>query len=41
MVTLQGVSWCPDCVEAEKPLNEALEQYGESTVLITVDVGDR
>lgn len=36
-----GVSWCPDCVSAEPFLKEALDMYGDRTVLVHVDVGDR
>lgn len=36
-----GGSWCPDCVEAVPFIKDALEMYGENTVLISVDVGDR
>jgi thiol-disulfide isomerase/thioredoxin len=37
----QGVSWCPDCVEAEPHIDDALAKFGENTVFVTVDVGDR
>ncbi|CRL03021.1 CLUMA_CG016468, isoform A [Clunio marinus] len=37
----KGVSWCPDCNEAEPFIEDALDKYGEGTVLITVEVGDR
>lgn len=38
---LKGVSWCPDCVEAEPFIAEGLEKYGDNTMFVTVDVGDR
>lgn len=37
----QGVSWCSDCVSAEPFIDEALDKYGENTLLVSVDVGDR
>lgn len=39
--TESGVSWCPDCVEAEPFLNDALEKFGDNSVFVTVFVGDR
>jgi hypothetical protein len=38
-----GVSWCSDCVEVEKAgtVEDALEKYGDNSVFITVDVGNR
>lgn len=35
------MSWCPDCVEAEPFINDGLAQFGDDSVFIYVDVGDR
>lgn len=41
IISLKGDSWCPDCVEAEPFIEEALDKFGEGTVFVHVDVGDR
>lgn len=35
------MSWCPDCVEAEPIIADAMKQFADDSVLIHVDVGDR
>jgi thiol-disulfide isomerase/thioredoxin len=37
----EGISWCPDCVAATPFLQDAVEKFGDNSVFITVDVGDR
>ncbi len=36
-----GRSWCPDCVEAEPVVLEALKHIGEDAVFIYCQVGER
>ncbi|XP_066596677.1 thioredoxin domain-containing protein 17-like isoform X2 [Prorops nasuta] len=36
-----GVSWCPDCVEAEPFIEEALKLASENSSFILTEVGDR
>ncbi|GAB0100481.1 Thioredoxin domain-containing protein 17 [Sergentomyia squamirostris] len=37
----KGVSWCPDCNEAEPSVRKALDKAPENSHFIYVDVGDR
>ncbi|XP_070509018.1 thioredoxin domain-containing protein 17-like [Chironomus tepperi] len=38
---VDGKSWCPDCNDADPFIDDALKQFGDNTVFIFVDVGDR
>ncbi|XP_037810058.1 thioredoxin domain-containing protein 17-like [Lucilia sericata] len=37
-----GVSWCPDCNDAQPFVDQAVEKFATpESILLTVDVGDR
>ncbi|KAM7348218.1 thioredoxin domain-containing protein 17 [Cochliomyia hominivorax] len=38
----KGVSWCPDCNDAQPFIDQAVEKFASSdAIFLTVDVGDR
>ena len=34
-------SWCGDCINAEPYIDEALEKFGQNTIMLFVDVGSK